>query len=161
MASIAAHKSSWKSDKHAGQWAATLETYAYPVHWEPSGAAGRDCPRHEDHRNRSGNSKTETASRVRGRIEKSPDRAKAPRCALARTPAALAGRISNQLARARNRQVSPVEKPPGAAYAELPEFMTKLRAKEGVSARALEFTILTIARTGDTIGASASGDQQD
>jgi len=47
-----------------------------------------------------------------------------------------------------------VENHPALPYAELPEFMTKLRAKNGVSARALEFTILTAARTGDTIGAT-------
>jgi integrase len=51
-------------------------------------------------------------------------------------------------------QVAPVENFPALPYAELPDFMAKLRAKEGVSARALEFTILTVARTGDTIGAT-------
>ena len=51
-------------------------------------------------------------------------------------------------------QVAPVENHPALPYAELPAFMAKLRAKEGVSARALEFTILTAARTGDTIGAN-------
>jgi integrase len=53
-------------------------------------------------------------------------------------------------------QVAPVKHHPALPYAELPAFMAKLRAKEGVSARALEFTILTVARTGDTIGAKWS-----
>jgi integrase len=46
-----------------------------------------------------------------------------------------------------------VEHHPALPYAELPGFMAKLRKREGVGARALEFTILTVARTGDTIGA--------
>jgi integrase len=50
--------------------------------------------------------------------------------------------------------VAPVENHPALPYAELPAFRAKLRAKQGVSARALEFTILTVARTGDTIGAT-------
>jgi integrase len=51
-------------------------------------------------------------------------------------------------------QVAPVEHHPAMPYAELPAFMAKLRAKDGSSARALEFTILTACRTGDTIGAT-------
>ena len=65
-------------------------------------------------------------------------------------PAAWRGHL-DQLLPAKS-QVSPVENHPALPYAELPAFMAKLRAKEGVSARALEFTILTAARTGDTIG---------
>jgi integrase len=52
-------------------------------------------------------------------------------------------------------QVAPVQNHPALPYAELPKFMARLRAKVGVSARALEFTILTVARTGDTIGATS------
>jgi integrase len=96
--------------------------------------------------------KTETASRVRGRIEKILDRAKALKLRSGENPAAWRGHL-DQLLPAKS-QVSPVENHPALPYAELPEFMAKLRAKEGVSARALEFTILTVARTGDTIGAT-------
>jgi integrase len=148
---IAAHKSSWKSDKHAGQWAATLETYAYPVIGnlqvqlvETAHVMKIIEP--------IWNSKTETASRVRGRIEKILDRAKALKLRSGENPAAWRGHLDQLLPS--KSQVSPVENHPALPYAELPEFMKKLRAKEGVSARALEFTILTIARTGDTIGAT-------
>ena len=103
------------------------------------------------------NDKTETASRVRGRIEKVLDRAKALRLRSGENPAAWRGHL-DQLLPAKS-QVSPVENHPALPYAELPAFMAKLRAKEGVSARALEFTILTVARTGDTIGAHAEGDR--
>jgi integrase len=148
---IAAHKSSWKSDKHAGQWEATLETYAYPVIGalpvqliETAHVMKIIQPIWE--------SKTETASRVRGRIEKVLDRAKALKIRSGENPAAWRGHL-DQLLPAKS-QVAPVENHPALPYAELPEFMAKLRAKEGVSARALEFTILTVARTGDTIGAT-------
>jgi integrase len=97
-------------------------------------------------------SKTETASRVRGRIEKVLDRAKALKLRSGENPAAWRGHL-DQLLPAKS-QVSPVENHPALPYAEMPGFMAKLRAKEGVSARALEFTILTVARTGDTIGAT-------
>lgn len=148
---IAANRAGWKSDKHAAQWEATLETYAYPVIGnlpvqmiETAHVLKIIEPIWE--------TKTETASRVRGRIEKVLDRAKALKLRSGENPAAWRGHL-DQLLPAKS-QVSPVENHPALPYAELPEFMAKLRAKEGASARALEFTILTVARTGDTIGAT-------
>jgi integrase len=147
---IEAHRAGWKSVKHADQWAATLETYAYPVIGKMQVQMVETAhvmkiiePIWKE--------KTETASRVRGRIEKILDRAKALKLRSGENPAAWRGHL-DQLLPAKS-QVSPVENHPALPYAELPEFMAKLRAKEGVSARALEFTILTVARTGDTIGA--------
>jgi integrase len=148
---ITAHRAGWKSTKHAGQWTATLETYAYPVIGkmqvqmiETAHVMKIIEPIWKE--------KTETASRVRGRIEKILDRAKALKLRSGENPAAWRGHL-DQLLPAKS-QVSPVENHPALPYAEVPEFMAKLRAKEGVSARALEFTILTVARTGDTIGAT-------
>jgi integrase len=148
---IAAHESSWKSAKHAGQWEATLETYAYPVIGNLPVQAIETAhimkiiePIWK--------TKTETASRVRGRIEKVLDRAKALKLRKGENPAAWRGHL-DQLLPAKS-QVAPVENHAALPYAELPAFMAKLRAKEGVSARALEFTILTVARTGDTIFAT-------
>lgn len=150
---IAAHRAGWKSAKHADQWKATLETYAYPVigdlqvqmietaHVMKILTADKFW-----------NEKTETASRVRGRIEKILDRAKALKLRNGENPAAWRGHL-DQLLPAKS-QVSPVKNHPALPYAEMPDFMAKLRAKEGVSARALEFTILTAARTGDIIGAT-------
>jgi integrase len=148
---IAAHESGWKSAKHADQWTATLETYAYPIIGslpvqmiETTHVMKILEPIWK--------TKTETASRVRGRIEKVLDRAKALKLRKGENPAAWRGHL-DQLLPAKS-QVTPVEHHPALPYAELPAFMAKLRAKEGVSARALEFTILTVARTGDTIGAT-------
>lgn len=97
------------------------------------------------------NDKTETANRIRGRIEKVLDRAKVLGLRSGENPARWVGHL-DQLLPAR-AQVAPVEHHPAMPYAEMPAFMAKLRVKEGVSARALEFTILTACRTGDTIGA--------
>jgi len=148
---IAAHKAGWKSAKHAGQWEATLATYAYPIIGalpvqmiETAHVMKIVQPIWE--------TKTETASRVRGRIEKVLDRAKALKLRTGENPAAWRGHLDHLLPA--KSQVSPVENHPALPYGELPEFMAKLRAKEGISARALEFTILTVARTGDTIGAT-------
>jgi integrase len=150
---IEAHKSGWKSDKHAGQWRATLETYAYPV------IGTLPVSKIDDGHVMKilqpiWNAKTETANRVRGRIEKVLDRAKVLKLRTGDNPARWKGHL-DQLLPAKS-QVAPVEHHPALPYRELPGFMAKLRERDGISARALEFTILTIARTGDTIGAKHS-----
>ena len=148
---IAAHKAGWKSPKHAGQWEATLETYAYPAIGKlPVEAI--DVALVLKVIEPIWSTKTETASRVRGRIESILSWAKARGYRQGENPATWRGHL-DQLLPARS-QVAPVEHHAALSYADLPAFMVKLRAKEGVSARALEFTILTIARTGDTIGAT-------
>jgi integrase len=148
---IEAQRDGWKSAKHAGQWRATLETYAYPV-------IGKlpvqmiDTAHVMKILDPIWKTKTETASRVRGRIEKVLDRAKALKLRTGDNPAAWRGHL-DQLLPAKS-QVSPVENHVALPYAELPAFMTKLRTMRSVSARALEFLILTAARTGDVIGAT-------
>jgi integrase len=100
------------------------------------------------------NSRTETASRVRGRIEAILGWAKAQKLRDGDNPASWTGNLKHLLpARA---QVAPVEHHPALPYRDLPAFMKKLRAIDTVIARALEWTILTAARTGDTIGAKWS-----
>lgn len=140
----------WKSPKHAQQWTSTLETYAYPVIGHlPIGDVA------ESHvmeiLQPIWNTKTETASRVRGRIEKVLDRSRALKLRSGENPARWKGHLDQLLPT--KSQVAPVEHHPALPYRDLPAFMRKLRQREGVSARALEFTILTVARTGDTIGA--------
>jgi integrase len=147
---ITANQSGWKSPKHASQWTSTLETYAYPVLGHLSVQAVETA-----HIMKIlqpiWTKKTETASRVRGRIEKVLDRAKALKLRDGENPARWTGHLDQLLPR--KSQVAPVEHHPALPYHELPKFMKQLRAREGISARALEFTILTAARTGDTIGA--------
>ena len=146
---IEAHRPGWKSDKHASQWGATLKTYAYPVIGSLPVAVVED-----GHVMKIlqpiWNSKTETANRVRGRIEKILDRARALKLRSGENPARWKGHLDHLLP-ARS-QVAPVEHHAALPYRDLPGFMAKLRKRDGISARALEYTILTIARTGDTIG---------
>jgi integrase len=147
---IAAHRAGWKNAKHAAQWTGTLETYAYPVIGklpvqmiETAHVMKIIEPIWKD--------KTDTAGKVRGRIEKILDRAKALKLRSGENPAAWRGHL-DQLLPAKS-QVSPVKNQPALPYAEIPDFMAKLRAKEGVGARALEFLILTGVRTSDVIEA--------
>jgi integrase len=147
---IDANKHAWKNAKHGAQWEATLETYAYPVIGKlPVGAVD------EGHIMKIlqpiWTTKTETASRVRARIEKVLDRARVLKLRTGDNPARWIGHL-DQLLPARS-QVAPGENQPALPYKQIPEFMPALRQREGIGARALEFTILTIARTGDTIGA--------
>ena len=146
---IDANKSGWKNAKHAGQWEATLETYAYPVIGKLSVGA-IETAHVMKILEPIWHSKTETASQVRGRIEKVLDRAKALKLRTGENPARWTGHL-DQLLPAKS-QVAPVEHHAALPYRDLPAFMANLRQRDGISARALEFTILTIARTGDTIG---------
>jgi integrase len=147
---IEAHQAGWKSAKHADQWRNTLKTYAYPTigKLQVQDVATAHI---EKILRPIWTAKTETASRVRGRIEKVLDRAKALGLRSGDNPARWSGHLS-ELFPAKS-QVAPVEHHPALPYADLPAFMAKLRAKDSISSRALEYTILTACRTGDTIGA--------
>jgi integrase len=91
--------------------------------------------------------KTETASRVRGRIEKIIDAAKSLGEFSGENPARWAGNLDALLAK--KSDVADEENFPALPYAELPAFMLDLRAREGIAAAALEFQILTAARPGN------------
>ena len=96
----------------------------------------------------------ETASRVRGRIENVLDYAAARDLRSGPNPAEWSGNIKHLLpARSKVRRVKHHDALP---YLEIPAFMRALRAREGIAARALEFTILTAARTNEVTGAQWS-----
>lgn len=148
---IGAHKAGWKAAKHAGLWQNTLATYAYPVIGKVSVQAV-DTALVLKILEPIWNNKPETAGRVRGRIEAILDWAKSRGLRTRENPARWRGHLQSQLpARSKVRRVKHHAALP---YAELPEFMVALREQEGVGARALEFTILTAARTGEIIGAT-------
>ena len=95
--------------------------------------------------------KPETASRVRGRIEAVLDWATARGFRKGENPARWKGHLKNLLpARAKVAQVA---HHPALPYTELPSFMAQLREAQGIGARALEFCILTAARSGEVLGA--------
>jgi integrase len=152
---IGAHEATWRNDKHRHQWKATLATYAYPEIGELAVAAvdtGLVMKIIEP----LWSTKVETASRVRGRIESVLDWAKVRGYRDGENPARWKGHLDHLLPR--RSRVARVKHHPALPYPEIPNFMRDLRARQSVrgmgqSARALEFTILTAARTGATIGA--------
>lgn len=148
---IAAHKAGWRNAKHAEQWTSTLASYAFPVIGSLSVASVGTAhvmkvlePIWAE--------KTETASRVRGRIEAILDWARARGYRDGDNPARWRGHLDKLLPA--RRAVQRTRKQPAMPHAELPEFMGELRGMNSISARALEFTILTAARTGEAIGAT-------
>lgn len=147
---IDAHRAGWKNAKHASQWENTLAAYAYPTIGAVSVQAV-DTALVGKVLEPIWAIKTETANRVRGRVERILDWAKSRGLRRGENPARWRGHLEFQLA---NRaKVRAVKHHAALPYAELPAFMVELRAQEGFGARALEFTILTAARTNETIGA--------
>jgi integrase len=147
---IDAHRSAWRNAKHAAQWSTTLATYAEPVLGELSIAAidtGRVLAVLEP----IWTTRAETARRLRGRIEAVLDWATARGYRQGENPARWRGHI-NKLLPARSRARA-VQHHPALPYDELAAFMAMLRAEDGVAAKALEFLILTVGRTGEVIGA--------
>lgn len=143
LAYIDSHKIGWKNPKHEMYWRNTLETYAYPVIGdlsvqdvdtglvlaviEPIWAA-----------------KTETASRVRQRIENIIDWAKARGYREGENPARWRGHLNTQLPE--RKKVQKVKHFPAMPYKDLPAYFCELRQVDTVAAKALTFTILTAAR---------------
>jgi integrase len=148
---IAANEGGWKNAKHREQWSRTLETYVYPMIGSLPVAAidtGLVLKVLEP----IWNEKSETASRIRGRIELILNWATVREYRSGENPARWRGHLENVLPkRSKIRKVKHL-----GAYLEIPEFMAKLRTKEFISARALEFTILTAVRTSEAIGAQWS-----
>jgi integrase len=166
---IEANHAGWKSPKHADQWRMTL-----------LGVGPKGRPAKNDYckiirdlpvdaiddglvmkvLQPIWNEKTETANRLRGRIQNVLDRARALKLRSGENPARWIGHLDQLLPK--KSQVAPVENYPALPYSQLPEFMADLRRREGYAARALEYTVLTVARTGDTIGGRWSEiDQRD
>lgn len=148
---IAEREAGWTNPKHAGQWTSTLETYAKPVLGELR--VDRIETEHVLAVLRPiWATKTETASRVRQRIEAVLDAATVQKNRIGENPARWRGHLAVILPKP--TAVTKVENFPALPYAELPDFMALLRSRHGEAARALEFTILTAARTGMTLGAA-------
>jgi integrase len=146
---ITAHQAGWKNAKHAAQWRSTLETYVYPILGDVSAQAvdvGLVLKTLEP----IWTTKPETAGRVRGRIESVLDWATARGYRGGENPARWRGHLENLLPK--KSKVHSVEHHAALPFLEIGRFMTDLRDLEGVAARAFEFAILTVARTGETIG---------
>jgi integrase len=147
---IASHEAGWRNAKHKYQWNATLASYAYPVIGAlPVQAV--DTALVLKVIEAIWTAKNETASRVRQRIENILDFAKARGWRNGENPARWRGHLDHLLP-ARSR-VRAIEHHAALPYAELPAFVGRLQERQAVAARALEFLVLTAARTGEVIGA--------
>lgn len=149
---IEAHKSGWKNAKHVDQWTNTLATYASPVigNVDVSMIDTSHIMRILEKDN-FWNEKTETAHRVRGRIESVLDWATARKYRTGENPARWKGHIDKMLP-ARNK-VKATEHHPALPWLEMGAFMVTLREQEGIAARATELAILTATRSGEVRGA--------
>jgi len=147
---LTSHRASWRNAKHRYQWNQTLEQFVYPVIGSlPVQAV--DTGLVLKVLEPIWTTKPETASRVRQRIENILDSAKARGYRDGENPARWRGHLDKVLpARSRVREVEHLAALP---YAELPAFLVDLRTRPAIAARALEFLILTAARTGEVIGA--------
>jgi integrase len=145
---IEAMRPSWRNGKHAAQWEMTLRDYAAPLRRMPVDKITTDDilsvlkP--------VWNEKPETASRLRGRVERVLDAAKAQGLRFGENPARWRGHLDQLLPK---RQHLTRGHHAAMPYADVPAFMSDLKAREAVAARALEFTILTAARSGEVLGA--------
>jgi integrase len=137
----------FRSEKHKAQWKSTLETYAIPLRTKPVDTIATDDvlavlkP--------IWTTKAETASRVRGRIEKVLDAAKAKGFRESENPARWRGHLDHLLPRpsklARGHHAA-------MPYEEVAAFVGELRKREATSALALELCILTAARSNEILG---------
>lgn len=147
---IKAHEPSWRNAKHRQQWRNTLDTYADPVLGKLP-VASVDVGAVMKVLEPLWREKTETASRLRGRIESVLDYATARGWRTGENPARWRGHLDNLLP-ARSK-VAKVEHHPALPWREVGGFMSTLAEEEGIAALALRFVILTAARTSEAIGA--------
>jgi hypothetical protein len=148
---IDAHEAGWSNVKHAAQWSATLKTYAYPTIGALS-VADVQTAHVISILEPIWRTKTETASRVRGRIESVLDWCTVRGYRQGANPARWKGHLEHLLP-ARGA-VQKVEHHAALPFQEVGAFLAELRKHEGMGARALEFAILTATRSGEVRGAT-------
>jgi integrase len=145
---IEAMKPSWRNAKHIKQWEMMLRDYAAPIRRLPVDEVTTDDvlsvlkP--------IWNEKPETASRLRGRIERVLDAARAQGLRSGENPARWRGHLDQLLPK---RQRLTRGHHAAMSYEDVPAFVADLRARQAAAALALEFTILTAARSGEVLGA--------
>ncbi|MBA3254200.1 MAG: tyrosine-type recombinase/integrase [Burkholderiaceae bacterium] len=147
---IAANEAKWRNPKHRAQWRASLATYASPV-FGSIPVADIGTPLVLEALQKIWSTKTETASRVRGRIEHVLGWATLHGYRSGDNPAKWNKHLEQALPNP--AKIIAVEHHPAMPYEELPAFLPRLREQEGIAAIALEFLILCAARTGEVIGA--------
>ncbi|HEX3919379.1 MAG TPA: integrase arm-type DNA-binding domain-containing protein [Caulobacteraceae bacterium] len=154
---IASNNAAWRNEKHGKQWAATLEAYVYPLVGKAAVGAIDVTMVMEvleqlvgDPPARLWTARPETAGRVRGRMEAVFGWAEARGLRSGDNPAAWKGRLEHQLPS--HAKIKKVTHHAALDHAETGAFLRVLRTQPGMAARALEFAILTAARTGEALG---------
>jgi integrase len=146
---VASLSPQWRNAKHRAQWSMTLKTYAKPIRDLPvdqvdtTAVLGMLKPLWQ--------TKPETASRLRGRVERVLDAAKAKGHRAGENPARWRGHLDHLLPK---RQKLTRGHHAAMPYQDVPKFISELRQREAVAAAALEFLVLTAARSGEVLGAT-------
>lgn len=146
---LTAKEGEWSNEKHRAQWRSTLETYGKDL-W-PVRVDRVDTAAVLETLKPIWAEKPETAARVRGRIERVLDAAKTRGMRSGENPARWRGHLDNLLPK---RQRLSRGHHAALPFKDVPAFVAKLREREGVAALALEFAILTAARSGEVRGAT-------
>ncbi len=148
---ITAQEPGWRNDKHKAQWRSSLATYAYPV----IGDLPVDVIT-TDHVMKIVEpiwaTKSETADRVRTRIAQILDAAKARQFRSGDNPAQWRGALKHLLPA--QSKVKRVKHHGSLPFTEIPTLMGELRERNSISAKALQFVILTSARTAEVTEAT-------
>lgn len=143
---IRSHAPGWRNLKHDAQWRSTLKTYAYPIIGQLP-VADIDTPLILKVLQPIWHEKTETANRLRGRLEQILDWARVSHYRSGDNPAKWRGNLKHLLAD--KARIAPTKHRAALQFKALPAFARALRESDDLSARALEFLILTAARTGE------------
>ncbi|HLJ21486.1 MAG TPA: site-specific integrase, partial [Stellaceae bacterium] len=148
---ITLRAATWKNPRHATQWPHTMRDYVYPVigHLPPAEIKTQHI---KEILLPIWTTKTETATRVRGRIEMILDAAKVDGLRDGDNPARWRGHLEHSLPKP--YLVHQEEHHAAMPWEQIGAFMAELRARPALAARALEFCILTATRTENTIGAT-------
>ena len=146
---IEANKAGWRNAKHEAQWSSSLATHAALL--MPIPVAEIDTTIVLKALEPIWASKTETATRVRGRIECVLDWAKVRGARAGENPARWRGHLDKLLPKP--GKLKAVEHHPALPYDDVPAFILELRNRDGVTAQALELQILTAARPGEIVRA--------
>lgn len=153
LALIDAKSDEWRNAKHRAQWSASLEAYAFPIIGKLQvGDVGQ--PQVLNVLQPIWKDKTETANRLRGRIEQVLDWARVRGFREGENPARWRGHLDKllpapaKIARVVHHRALPID--------SMPSFMANLHQRKGISPRALEFLVLSAARSGEVRGATWS-----
>jgi len=148
---IALNEASWRNPKHRQQWHNTLKTYAFPIIGDLN-VADIETAHITDILEPIWQSKTETATRLRGRLQRVLDYAKAKGLRDRENPARWDGHLKMMLPAP--TKLKNVQHHAAMPYQDVPAFMETLGTNKSISSLALQFIILTACRSGEALGAT-------